>query len=63
MKLKKVIEILQINIREGRKKMPPDVLTALQIALAACTLVKDLRDRDLLIDEYLLPGETPEKGK
>jgi len=63
MKLDKVIEILQINIGEGRKKMPPDVLTALSIAMEALKKIQyDRLPGNHPLYPYL-PGETTQEDE
>lgn len=60
MKLSTAKEIMELNIQEAGKKMPPDTLDALKLHVEA--VKRELRNRD--DPDYLLcgllPGETPE---
>ena len=58
MKLTKVIEILQINVREAGPRIPIDILLALMVSIEAVKAIQDLREGNPLLDGELLPGET-----
>jgi len=60
MKLEKAIEILDLNIREAGKKMPPDVLDALKLGAQALKAIKEYREMPFYGLLKLLPGEDPE---
>lgn len=59
MKSAKAIEILEVNINQRNKQMPPDVLDALKLGLEA--LKSHLRALGGFAhpEQFLLPGETP----
>ena len=60
MLLPKVIEILDLNLKEAGKKMPQDTFTALGISVEAVKAIQDYRE-GLTVDFLLpLPGETEE---
>jgi len=40
MEAQKVIEILQLNLKENERRMPPDVQTALAFAIGSCYHIK-----------------------
>jgi len=60
MKLTKAIEIGELNIKEAGPKMPPDVLDALKLLVAAGKREQTLRYEIPYDRDGLLPGETPE---
>lgn len=60
MKLSKAREIVQLNIKEASKKMPPDCLDALKLLDEAAKRLEQWRGLGIPEDLELLPGETPE---
>lgn len=60
MTLGKVIEILELNLKEAGRKMPPDTATALSVAIEAVKRLKAKRELGIHYDQTLLPGETRE---
>lgn len=58
---KKAIEILELNSKEGRKQMPPDVLASLDLAISEMKTVEYVRSGGLWDFKALFPGEAPEK--
>lgn len=58
MTLSKAIQILDLNIKVGEEKMPPDVLVALKLGIEA--LKRELKFRRPQFKGHikLLPGET-----
>lgn len=55
----KAIEILELNIREARKKMPPDVLDALKLHVQAMRRLLTMRSHGINQAILPLPGENP----
>lgn len=62
MNLEKAIEILELNIREAGKHMPPDCKNALELGVQALKAVGNLRVADLYTIIPRLPGETNDNG-
>lgn len=60
MKLKKAIEIGELNINEAGKGMPTDTLTALKLLVEAGKREQILRWEIPYERDRLLPGETNE---
>ena len=60
MNLPKAIEIMEYNIEEVGKQMPPDVLKAAKLLTEAGKEVLKSRIGDPALDGELLPGETEE---
>lgn len=60
MKLTKVIEIMELNLKEAGTKMSPDFRDAAQISIEAVRRIKDLQGMPLYPFDTKLPGETPE---
>jgi len=58
MKLEKAREIIDLNIKEASKKMPPDVKDALTLGSEAILFVERSRLGDIINPNSLLPGET-----
>ena len=58
--LKKSIEILELNIKEAGKRMPPDCKEALQLSIEAMKRLQDYRRQGLVNPRRLLPGEADE---
>lgn len=58
MTLKKAIEILELNLREAGKQMPPDCREAIRLNLESSKRVQLQRDLAGVITPALLPGET-----
>lgn len=56
--LKKAIEILDLNIHEAHKNIPPDVLDALKLMVEAGKCLQHGRLIGQHFDPELLPGET-----
>lgn len=59
--MKKAIEVLEINIKEGRKGMPPDVEDSLNLAISNMNTVLFVRHGGAWDFHALFPGEAPEK--
>ncbi|MBA7582536.1 hypothetical protein ES708_24466 [subsurface metagenome] len=59
MKLPKVKEILDLNVREAGSKMPPDTLDALKIASHAISRIVTMRSYGINQAILPLPGENP----
>lgn len=59
MKLKKVIEILDLNIKEAGRSMPPDVLAALKLSVESTKFRQRWEEQEGEDDFPLLPGEDP----
>lgn len=57
MKRVKAMEILELNILEAGKKMPPDVKTALELHIEAMKVLTAIRETAWYQAGYLLPGE------
>lgn len=57
----KVIEILELNVKEAGKKMPPDVKDAVNIGIEASKRYYFLRSLSSIKAFPLLPGETLEE--
>lgn len=60
-KMQKAIEILDLNVKEGHKKMPPDVAAALNLAINNMKTVQYVRGGGPWDFKALFPGEAPEK--
>lgn len=60
MTLPKAIEIVELNIKEAGKKMPPDCLDALKVCCEAAKYIDICRHNPNCFNISLLPGETPE---
>ena len=60
MKPSKSIEILELNIREGRKTMPLDVAQALGLGIEALKRNLACRTKGHCEHAFHLPGETEE---
>jgi len=58
---RKALEILKLNAQEGRKKMPPDVLASLDLAINNMDTVLFVRSGGIWDFKALFPGEAPEK--
>lgn len=58
MKLSKAIQVLDINIKVGEEKMPPDVRDALKLGIEAMKRVEEMRQDNAFLSPRLLPGET-----
>lgn len=58
--LKKAIEVLNLNISEAHKNIPPDVLAALKLMVEAGKCLQHGRLIGQHVDPMLLPGETKE---
>jgi len=56
----KAVEILDLNLREAGKKMPPDVRAALRLAVAALQRLQSDRQLHGGPLRVLLPGEDPD---
>lgn len=57
--LSKAYEIINLNIVEAGKKMPPDVKDSLHLALDAFTLLQVLRSQGILDPSFRLKHEPP----
>lgn len=60
MKIPTAIEILELNIKEAGKKMPPDTLDALKLGVEALIFYQELHRTPGINIQLHLPGETPE---
>lgn len=60
MKLTKAIEILELNLKEAGKKMPPDCKDAVQLGIEAMGALHCHREVWGYSEFKLLPGETEE---
>lgn len=60
MNLQKTIEIIDLNIKEAHKNIPPDVKSALQLSVEAMKRIQAGRVAGHILWEDLLPGETQE---
>lgn len=58
MLINKAFEILQLNIKEAGKKMPPDTLTALKMANSALHRILTMRSYNIDQALFLLKGES-----
>ncbi|GAI61432.1 unnamed protein product [marine sediment metagenome] len=58
MKLTKVIEILELNLKEAGRKMHPDTASALGIAVEAVKRLEIMRISLGTDADEILPGET-----
>lgn len=56
----KAREIIDLNIKEAGKIMPPDTLEALKIGSACITYALKVERYPHEIDNIPIPGETPE---
>lgn len=61
--LNKAIEIIELNIREASRKMPPDVKDSLRLLVHSAKALKDARAGDFTYIDELLPGEAAEPTK
>ncbi len=59
--LKKAIEVLEINVKEGRKSMPLDVFYSLNLAISSMNTVLFVRTGGRWDFNALFPGEAPVK--
>lgn len=57
MKLAKAKEILDLNIKEASKQMPPDTLQALKIASEGLNYILHLRAFSIQFRNQMLPSE------
>lgn len=57
MNLPKAIQIGELNLKEGGKKMPPDVAAALSLLVEAAKLIDYCRSGEYNPPYELLPGE------
>lgn len=55
--IEKAIEILELNSKEAGKKMPPDVLSAVNLGIEAMKRIDRQRNLRLAIHQPPLPGE------
>ena len=55
MTLEEAFEILDLNVKEAGRKMPPDTLTALKIGIEASLEVQRLR----ILGDVLVVGKLP----
>lgn len=62
MNLKKAREILELNIKEAGKKMPPDVKSSLELGVLSIDFVTAWRAGRYFPPNYKLPGETNDNG-
>lgn len=62
MKLEKAKEILDLNIKEAGKQMPPDVKKALELGVGSIDFVTAWRTGAYFPPDYKLPGETDDNG-
>lgn len=53
----KAIEILDLNIKEAGKKMPPDILDALKLGRQAVAYCRDVHRFPHLAEELPLPSQ------
>jgi len=60
-KMSKAIEILDLNVKEGGKKMPPDVKDSLNLAISTMKTVLFIRGGGEWDLKAVFPGEAPEK--
>jgi len=60
MTLKKAIEILELNLLQAGKAMPPDCRDAVQLSIEADRAVIDARANNYYTPIPTLPGETEE---
>lgn len=58
MKLSKAKEIIDLNLKEAGKKMPPDVRSALQLGSEAIDRCLFARKETSFVGPALLPSET-----
>ncbi len=56
--LEKAIEVLELNLNEAGKKMPPDVRDALSLSVEAMKRIRRQRSLTIPIPQPPLPGET-----
>jgi hypothetical protein len=61
--MSKAIEILDLNVREDRKKMPQDVRDALNLAINAMKTINYIRKGGNWAFTALFPDEAPEKNE
>jgi len=55
--LEKAIEVLELNLNEAGKKMPPDVKDSLSLGVEAMKRIRRQRSQTIPINQPLLPGE------
>ena len=60
-KMSKAIEVLDLNIKEAGKKMPPDVKDSLALSVSLMKAVQYVRKGGNWEPHALLPGEAPEE--
>jgi len=60
-KMTKALEILELNVKEGHKKMPPDVKDSLNLAISTMNIVLFIRGGGEWDLKALFPGEAPKK--
>lgn len=60
MTLEKVREILELNLKEAGRKMPPDTATALGISIEGLKRILKYRKEHFRASFMNLPGETKE---
>lgn len=63
MKIEKAIEILELNIKEAGKQMPPDCKNAVKLGIEAGKRVILYRKGMYAGLGDLLPGETDDNGR
>jgi hypothetical protein len=61
-KLSKAMEILELNMKEAHKKMPPDVRESLNLALNCMKTVQFIRGGGQWSFSALFPNEAPEES-
>jgi hypothetical protein len=59
-KMSKAVEILELNVKEAGKKMPPDVLAAVNLGVSTMKAVLLVRHGGSWDAHALLPDELPE---
>jgi len=59
--MKKAVEILELNVKEGSKKMPPDVRDALSLAISNMKTTQFIRSGGEWDLKAMFPGEAPEE--
>jgi len=59
MYLNKAIEILELNVKQAAKQMPPDTLTALELGIEALIRLNNIRSNPGLSPAIPLSLETP----
>ena len=60
-KMSKAIEVLDLNVREDRHKMPPDVRASLNLAINCMKTIQFIRGGKQWSFSALFPDEEPEE--